>query len=483
MAYRTLYPLQLGKSDDNMVNVLSRGKMPSLVHLCAKCVIADSAMTAAVINSHIPRELFTTLMAAAFDDGRDRAVNILFKNWPSLRFCLDDVLPPSSALGQYDKWLFQCIKDKEQYNGVKSCFAALLHCFKDCLLKRLPSKLCCVDLRGMPTDVQLVDHIVRFCKQGYRIRDMHIFLDLRLLRISSAEHLVEALKVCQSGNVSITVHISKLFAACIGRDRVTAVLSAIQPNCITGLSLPYNTIGSKGVVILSPVIQKFSQLTALDFSCNAINLLQHPSACKALGKTLSYLVLLERLDLSNNRLSGQLPFILSSLKTGLRYLKISACLLVDNDIKYLKSSHHITTLEELDISENTLSKAFPHLLCLIVSLADSLIFLELQDINLDGEQMLHLARTCLKMNKLQFLDLSKNECCWDLLLESCLFLSNIPTLHGLQLSYAKDCYFIDEGTLVEKGDDEKVKFKKLVCDIFNNRPPVELSFTDLYTFL
>ena len=212
---------------------------------------------------------------------------------------------------------------------------------------------------------------------------------------------------------------------------------------VDALSIQYNSLTSEGLVVLTPHLKRLTQLTALDLSCNNINL-QPSEATQALKTILSALPLLVRLDLSNNRLKHKLSEILPQVSKPLEYLRLCACGLKDTDIIYLGLSHHTSGLRELDISENCLGETFTDVITVLNVLSPKLQVLEMEDCGISTPDWIQLFATCPKLQHLHFWNISRNSQLTDSVLaqgvSSIANIARMDHLEALKLSYPQECY-------------------------------------------
>jgi len=175
---------------------------------------------------------------------------------------------------------------------------------------------------------------------------------------------------------------------------------------VTGLSLAYLDLRSlfhqKLQSFLSLLATSLPCLKALDLSYNALDLYVPPTrrAGETLGRFLSSLPLLVRLDLRGNRLTGALPMLLlgpeaeagaepglqAGIGPGLEFLCVAHCRLDRADLACLAS---LSQLSHLDLSGNKLLS--PLLEVLPFPALPRLATLELADCGLD----LHTVTTSL----------------------------------------------------------------------------------------
>ena len=124
---------------------------------------------------------------------------------------------------------------------------------------------------------------------------------------------------------------------------------------LRALCLQYTGLAHRhGLQLVSDVLVGFQGLVALDLSSNCLQPSTDVVTRRCLAGTLSRLPSLRRLDLSNNRLRLCLSDVLCRLPQPLSCLRVCACCLRPDDLQYLVTSPHATSLCWLDVSENCL---------------------------------------------------------------------------------------------------------------------------------
>lgn len=300
------------------------------------------------------------------------------------------------------------------------------------------------------------------------------------------DELCRALRACQSSTPHLKLQVSKVDAVCLGERPLMGLLKLLDAEFLTGLGLEYNGFCNEGVIHMSPQISSFGNMTALDLSCNNINMPKNAQVCIALGKTLESLKKLTRLDLSNNKLSGCLAALLSRVshhsaasftsshslqsinhgditgflkgvsskfvfeensqaitpmlqgRRGLEYLKLSACQLKEEDVEYLATCSHISGVIELDLSENFFATRTQGLIRLLETLRNSLQVLELEDCGFKGAQLALLVSSLGRLWGLRYLNMARNFLTTEDLCQWLPSLRALPHLECIRLSSAYD---------------------------------------------
>ena len=216
---------------------------------------------------------------------------------------------------------------------------------------------------------------------------------------------------------------------------------------------------------ICPQLEMFTNITALDLSCNCINVYHNDSACDALTDLLSKLCNLVRLDLSNNRIKSKVRRILSDIQKPLEYLRLVGCGLMPMDILYLSVSHHTQALRELDLSENCLASAVRHLTSLLCAVKCRLKVLELEETDLTDAHFLTLSSACLKeLVGLMYLNISANLLTQEVIESVCQSTSCLSELQWIILAYPTDCYDFEDEIEDRLKSQFEEKIKRLLAD-------------------
>ena len=175
------------------------------------------------------------------------------------------------------------------------------------------------------------------------------------------------------------------------------------------LCIQYNSISNNGLSVLAPAVQRLTSLTCLDISCN--NILINSSRDDIgilMGEMLGALPLLQRLNLSNNRLKQKLYRVLENLQQPLKYLNLCGCGLSQQDLLYLARSQHSTHLQELDLSENSIGSGLPALMTLIQAISGNIRTLEMEGCSFFQVDLVNLISVLPRCTRLLYLNLARN---------------------------------------------------------------------------
>ncbi|XP_056290587.1 leucine-rich repeat-containing protein 14 [Pseudoliparis swirei] len=146
----------------------------------------------------------------------------------------------------------------------------------------------------------------------------------------------------------------------ISVTRIKTLLGLLPRQGLLGIDVRYSSLGVAGLAELLPLLSTFPALNSLRLHyCNLDFRRDHPGqedALRELSQGLSQLQELRRLSLTALRLPGQLRVLLSSLPQPLEILELPYLSLSPADLAYLSCSHHASTLQQLDLSENRLDE-------------------------------------------------------------------------------------------------------------------------------
>ena len=231
--------------------------------------------------------------------------------------------------------------------------------------------------------------------------------------------------------------------------------------------MKYNSLSSEDFITLCPQLERLTNITALDLSCNCINVYQNDNACDKLSHLLSELPYLIRLDLSNNRIKSKVRRLLSDIQKPLEYLRLVGCGLMIIDITYLSISHHAQCLQELDLSENNLGLSIPQVITLLKTARMNLKVLELEECDLTDAHFMSLSTACVKeLTGLMYLNISGNFLSLHVTESLCQSVATLPQLQWLVMAYMTGCYVFDDDEAEER---LKLRFREDTNEIISNQ--------------
>lgn len=233
---------------------------------------------------------------------------------------------------------------------------------------------------------------------------------------------------------------------------------------LKGIRLKYNSLTCDEFITMEPELRKFQNLTALDLSCNTIHLYQNDPVCERMAETLSLLPRLTRLDLSNNRIKNRLRHILQNMNQSLRYLRLCGCGLTNLDLTYLAHSHHASAIQELDISENTLTGCVRSLSQLFSSAGPSLCVFEAEDTKLNDEVLLTLTYHIQSLRNLLYMNLAENNFSANTLQCFMQVFAPLPEVTTVRIPYCRECYLLDDTVT-----DDQISMRKMqsIVDLYS----------------
>ncbi|CAL4094168.1 unnamed protein product [Meganyctiphanes norvegica] len=193
-----------------------------------------------------------------------------------------------------------------------------------------------------------------------------------------------------------------------------------------------NGIISSSVITSLPNLKGFSNIVSSTTSIFQLNL-------------LSSLNNLCQIDLSRINLKGQLE-PLCKLPSGLIYLKLAGCGLLDEDVLGLTNSHHSMTLRHVDISENNVTLK-PHLMYFCQNL-ENVEILALQGCIIDGEHLLEFSNLLCGLCALKLIDFKNNNFSSDIISCLSLDLCKSKSIKCVVFSVPEDLYIGNDALLV-----------------------------------
>ncbi|XP_033841452.1 leucine-rich repeat-containing protein 14 [Periophthalmus magnuspinnatus] len=146
----------------------------------------------------------------------------------------------------------------------------------------------------------------------------------------------------------------------ISVSSIKTLLDILPHQFLLGMDVRYSSLGVAGLAELLLPLSTFPALESLSLHyCNLDlrrDLHGQEEALKDLSQGLKQLHRLKCLSLTALRLPGQLRVLLSSLPQPLEILELPYLSLSPADLAYLSCSHHASTLQQLDLSENRLDE-------------------------------------------------------------------------------------------------------------------------------
>ncbi|KAM4543685.1 leucine-rich repeat-containing protein 14 [Fundulus diaphanus] len=170
----------------------------------------------------------------------------------------------------------------------------------------------------------------------------------------------------------------------ISATSIRTLLNLLPRRALLGIDVRYSSLGVAGLAELLPLLSTYPGLNSLRLHyCNLDLRRDNPGQeelLRELSRGLANLQELRQLSLTALRLPGQLRVLLSSLPQPLEVLELPYLSLSPTDLAYLSCSHHVSSLQQLDLSENCLDETTVSSVRRLLSQASS----SLQHLSLSG---------------------------------------------------------------------------------------------------
>ncbi|XP_053715922.1 leucine-rich repeat-containing protein 14 [Synchiropus splendidus] len=142
----------------------------------------------------------------------------------------------------------------------------------------------------------------------------------------------------------------------ISVSSIKTLLGLLPHQVLLGVDVRYSNLGVSGLAQLLPLLSTFPHLHSLRLHYCNLDFHREDTgqseALRELSQGLSQLKRLKCLSLTALRLPGHLRVLLSSLPRPLEVLEVPYLRLSPSDLAYLSCSHHASSLQQLDLSEN-----------------------------------------------------------------------------------------------------------------------------------
>lgn len=222
----------------------------------------------------------------------------------------------------------------------------------------------------------------------------------------------------------------------ISVSSIRTLLDLLPRQGLLGVDVRYSSLGVAGLAELLPLLSTFPTLNSLRLHyCNLDFRRDHhgqEEALRDLSQGLTHLQHLQRLSLTALRLPGQLRVLLSSLSQPLEILELPYLSLSPADLAYLSCSHHASTLQQLDLSENRLDETtLPSVRRLLFQASSSLQHLSLSGCGLTDGLLGLLLPSLGGCRTLKSLALALNPLSMAGLLDLVRTTARMPSLHQL----------------------------------------------------
>ncbi|XP_064619464.1 preferentially expressed antigen in melanoma-like protein 7 [Lineus longissimus] len=503
-----LYPVNL----DGTWSDISSGDrwVTPLLDLCSECIVKDSTMTKNTLDV-VPNDLFVNLMRAALLKEKDRAISVILSHWPWQSLVLSkfvsDEKDPVTILYNRNVLAWKTRRAMKY----TTC---LVTNFVDCLKKRAPTRLKYLDLTGFPAAEVVTHYLCTHCllisnesrqreiihlynetasqiphlatnkydfRQTFPDESFMIKLDVYVKTEEIMKELVKALQLSKLAETNLKVLVDKVDISCLGETSVMMLMDQLNEEVATGLRLQFTSLTGDSLIRMQPSFCRLTNLVSLDLSCNSIVLPHNPKAVESLCAIFKELPNLQRLDLSNNWVRENVRQILSAVQSPLLYLNLSGCCLKEVDLVYLASSHHITTIEELDIGENNLSTCCTSLTKVLKACQNQVRIVEMEGCKLNDANLATLSPVLQTFSRLLYINLTDNRFTAANVMSCVKYFAALTSLCALKMTFPVDFedFNVYEEELMEANVWHKTAFCLKFEQILRSKGSLaRLAFTD-----
>lgn len=166
----------------------------------------------------------------------------------------------------------------------------------------------------------------------------------------------ERVRVALSASGPLKLQCRYLRVEEISVSSIRTLLALLPQQVLLGVDVRYSNLGVSGLAQLLPLLSKFPELHSLRLHYCNLDFHREETGqsdiLRELSQGLSQLKKLKCLSLTALRLPGHLRVLLSSLPRPLEVLEVPYLRLNPSDLAYLSCSHHASSLQQLDLSEN-----------------------------------------------------------------------------------------------------------------------------------
>ncbi|KAM9827205.1 leucine-rich repeat-containing protein 14 [Neosynchiropus ocellatus] len=166
----------------------------------------------------------------------------------------------------------------------------------------------------------------------------------------------ERVRVALSSNGPLKLQCRFLRVEEISVSSIKTLLGLLPHQVLLGVDVRYSNLGVSGLAQLLPLLSMFPDLHSLRLHYCNLDFHREDTGqsetLRELSQGLSQLKKLKCLSLTALRLPGHLRVLLSSLPQPLEVLEVPYLRLSPSDLAYLSCSHHASSLQQLDLSEN-----------------------------------------------------------------------------------------------------------------------------------
>eukprot|EP00074_Homo_sapiens_P105121 XP_016885673.2 PRAME family member 3-like [Homo sapiens] len=376
-----------------------------LLELAGQSLLGDQALAISILDE-LPRELFPPLFVEAFTSRRCEVLKVMVQAWPF------PCLPLGSLMKTPDLEILHYVVD-----GI------------DCLLaqKVRPRrrKLQVLELRDVDENFWTIwsgarplscspeamskRQTVEDCPRTGEKQPLKVFMDVCLKEKFMDEDLSFFSGWVQHRRGSVHLCCTKVVNYSMSILNFRNILETVYPDSIQVLEI-WNMCWPCMIVEFSPYLSQMRNLRKLFISDGCRYLLSSDSQEQLVAEFSSVLLRLENLQMLYVRrvcfFRGHLDQLISCLKTSLKVLTITNCVLLESDLKHLSQCPSISQLKTLDLSGIRLTNySLVPLQILLEKVAATLEYLDLDDCGIIDSQVnaiLPALSRCFELNTFSF---------------------------------------------------------------------------------
>uniref|UniRef100_A0A096LV49 Leucine-rich repeat-containing protein 14B n=1 Tax=Poecilia formosa TaxID=48698 RepID=A0A096LV49_POEFO len=355
----------------------------SLVSLCAREVVSDHSSSPTWLR-WVPRELYGALLEAAFACCRPLAVGELVQRWPERtlrvggRRKTGQTAPSRLCIQALLLAVVRGLADQSCMNRSVKHWRSALQVLDVCGLQGDEGGMG-DPMGGWSLTVALCTMVIQAKAGAHRTqrkegdRERKRFSALEREKEADWEVLVqvradifvnarswERVRLALSTSGPLKLQCRYLRVEEISVPSIRTLLNLLPRKSLLGIDVRYSSLGVAGLAELLPLLSTFPELNSLRLHYCNLDIRRdnfgQEGVLRDLSQGLSNLQELRQLSLTALRLPGQLRVLLSSLPQSLEVLELPYLSLSPADLAYLSCSHHVSSLLQLDLSENCLDE-------------------------------------------------------------------------------------------------------------------------------
>ncbi|PNJ48309.1 PRAMEF6 isoform 1 [Pongo abelii] len=360
---------------------------PRLLELAVQNLLRDQVLTISTLEE-LPMELFPPLFMEAFNRRHCEALKLMVQAWPFRRLplrplikmaCLETfqaVLDGLDALFTHGvhirRWKLQVLDLQEVSENFWMVWSeAMAHgCFPNAMRSRKP---------------------VPDCPRMREQQPLTVFIDLCLKNMILDEYLTCLLLWVKQRKDVLHLCCKKLKILGMPFHNIRSILKMVNLDCIQEVEVNCNWI-LPILTQFTPYLGQMRNLQKLYLSHMDVSHYVYPKQKEFVTQfTTQFLKLhyLQKLYMNSvSFLEGHLDQLLSCLKTSLKILTITNCVLLESDLRHLSQSLSISQLKTLDLSGIRLANfSLVPLQVLLEKVAATLEYLDLDDCGIIDSQV------------------------------------------------------------------------------------------------